>query len=93
MNDKPLLLRNIDRSPLTHDLNAGNSWGLEYPIIYGWRPDRNAWMAWDRHTGEVKHALLPDKNSAGYDSSADKIKKLSEPEGYGDEYIDFDGVS
>lgn len=73
--------------PLTHDLNSGESWGLECPVIYGWRPDRNAWMVWDRHAGEVKHALPKDWIGAQY-----QIQSLSMPEGYNDTYIDFDGI-
>jgi hypothetical protein len=42
-----------DVVPLISDLNAGESYGLEFPIICGWRPDRHMWMAWNRHTGEV----------------------------------------
>jgi hypothetical protein len=32
--------------------NCGNSWGLEFPLLYG-RITCLGWCAWDRHTGEV----------------------------------------
>lgn len=82
----------IDTSPLTHDLNNGYSWGLEHPVIYGWRPDRDAWMAWDRHTGEVKHALPANPNVHGWDRGKYQIQKLSMPAGYNDTFIDFDAI-
>lgn len=83
----------MDKSHLTHDLNGGQSWGLDHPLVHGWRPDRGLWMVWDRHTGEVTHALEPKVNQHGFDHSESRISKLSMPEGYNDEYIDFDGVS
>jgi len=73
---------------LTHDLNSGYSWGLQYPIIYGWRPEHNAWVVWNRHTGEITHKFYPeDDKLADYEAC-----KASEPRGYNDEFIDFDGV-
>ena len=81
---------------ITHDLNAGASWGLEYPVIYGWRPERGTWCAWDRHTGEIHHEFPPDRplgdTPGAIDFSERRVKALSMPKGYDDEFIDFDGI-
>ena len=53
----------IDIVPLTRDLNNGGSYGLQYPVISGYRPDRGLYMAWDRHTGEVKAVALSGNDS------------------------------
>ncbi len=46
-------LTRLEVKPLSHDLNNGYSLGLQYPLIYGYRPERRCWMLWNRHTGHV----------------------------------------
>lgn len=83
----------IDTTDLTSDLSSGTSWGLDHPLVFGWRPERNVWMVWDRRTGKVIHALEPKVNQHGFDHSERRISELSMPQGYNDEFIDFDGIS
>lgn len=78
---------------LTCDLNAGYSFGLQHPVVYGWRPDRDLWMAWDRRTGQVHAALPPNRNAHGYDCSKNEIKKLAEPPDYYSNPFEQDDVS
>lgn len=66
--------------PLTHDLNNGYSWGLEYPVIYGYRFERGYWAAWDRHTGEVKAIAQTDNPTLG----ERWVQRFSQPDGYMD---------
>lgn len=78
---------------ITHDLNAGASWGLEYPVIFGWRPERKTWCAWNRHTGEIVHELEPNINQHGFDFSKDRIKKLSQPDDYYQNPAIYDAIA
>ena len=74
-------------------MNAGYSWGLKHPVIYGWRPERGTWCAWDRHTGKVHQEMLPIVNIHGYDRAEFEIKNASMPVDYLDHATDEDNVA
>ena len=78
---------------ITHDLNQGYSWGLEYANIHGWRQERGTWCVWNRHTGEIVAEFPPERNQHGYDLAENKARIASIPEGYNDEFVDYDGVA
>lgn len=40
---------------LKHFRNNDNSWGLEWPYIFGQPDATQRWMIWHRHTGEIVH--------------------------------------
>ena len=80
---------------ITHDLNAGHSWGLHYAKIYGWRPERGTWCVWDRHTGEVFFEEEPDKEDfvGAIDFAERRAKEFSMPKNYSKQATTEDSVS
>lgn len=67
---------------LTHDLNMGFFWGLEYPNIYGERPEFDGFLVWDRHTGEIKASFPHDRNHHGYSLAEIQARRFSMPDNY-----------
>lgn len=57
----PELARDVNAPSLVSHLNAGNSFGLEYPIIFGKRPDLNRWMEGDLDASADTDVLAEEK--------------------------------
>lgn len=84
----------VYQPPLAHDLNAGESYGLQFPVICGWRVDRECWMAWDRHTGEVKAFASFQPNTHGWCDGKHLVDKFTIPTNYNERgNFDADAVS
>lgn len=68
--------------------NAGNSWGLGYPMIFG-NLKGLGYCIWNRHTGYVStvsqhtNPVLANR----------EVMDLSRPKRYNDSYIDQDSVA
>jgi len=68
-----------EEPPLTHDLNAGESWFLSYPDINAYRPERGYWAVWNRHTGGIIAIAYPEPNQHGWDHMKYRIRDYSQP--------------
>jgi hypothetical protein len=76
------------------DFNMGFSWGLEYPMIYGERPNLfDGFLVWDRYTGDVKASFPHKRNVHGYSSAETDARRFSMPDEYTFNNFEFDAVT
>lgn len=59
--------------------HLGMSWGLDWPLLYGYISEIDSWAIWRRSDGLVLMLFQSQRNIHGYDFSEAKAKKASQP--------------
>jgi hypothetical protein len=72
--------------------NRACSWGLDYPLVYGFIRGFGSWMVWDRETGVVAAVFPCAPNVHGWSPAEHQAREFADPGGADFNPFELDSV-